>query len=887
MYMDDLLTGAETEVKAIQMFEEACGIMKKASMDLVKWNTNSEKLMDICRKENIASPIAQKIIDDDSLEECSSKLLGIHWNAVTDTFQFRGEELIKRTAESRATKRSILKIAPRLYDPMGWITPYVVRVKLLLQSLWEHGLEWDENIPAHLEKKWRMWVEELKDINSVEIPRRYSNSNLTIKNRELHVFGDASEAAYGAVAYLKSYDEKGNSNTSLVYAKSKVAPVKKVTLPRLELLAAEMSSKMAQYVQKSLQLPDVEEFLWTDSQIALCWIKAPSKQWKTFVSNRVQRIQQMSDPVNWRWCPGVTNPADLVSRGIRLKELITSELWLHGPSWLQESREEYPKEVPESEQSIDYLAEQREKCAVCLVQKSQKPDAKCLAGKLVQPSKYWRLKTLLKTTAYITRYIYNISHKAGSRKSESLTTADIEASEKYWIQQVQEENFREELALLKKGEEVRSDSKLVKLTPYYDQEDGLIKMKGPIQYADISESEKHPVILPPKSYIVKLIIEDVHRKQLHAGINQTLVALRERFWIIRGRALVRRIVKSCILCRKYAPVRLQMPMAPLPRDRITRTHPFQVVGIDFTGPVYVVTPGGEIIKSYITLFTCATIRAVHLELVLDLTTDAFMRAFRRFVSRRGMCSTIYSDNALTFKKASKLLEQYSEIMHGRKFREYLMENKIEWKFIIERAPWWGGFYERLMCTMKQPLKKVIGRSSLTIDEMQTVLTEVEAMVNSRPLTFISDDPDETSYLTPASFLIGRPVTSLPVKPCKGKEPYTTATRKDLNRMLTSQNKYLNLLWKMWREEYVRNLGTVPSKTKESNRLKPGELVMMTDHNNPRCKWKVGVVDKVKEGRDEKIRAVWIRTGTTTLPRPIQHVARLEMDSMEDYKEYRV
>ena len=232
--------------------------------------------------------------------------------------------------------------------------------------------------------------------------------------------------------------------------------MKKVTLPRLELLAAEMSSKMAQYVQKSLQLPDVEEFLWTDSQIALCWIKAPSKQWKTFVSNRVQHIQQMSDPINWRWCPGVTNPADLVSRGIRLKELITSELWLHGPSWLQESREEYPKEVPESEQSIDYLAEQREKRAVCLVQKSQKPDAKCLAGKLVQPSKYWRLKTLLKTTAYITRYIYNISHKAGSRKSESLNTADIEASEKYWIQQVQEENFSRRVSTI---EERRGSSK--------------------------------------------------------------------------------------------------------------------------------------------------------------------------------------------------------------------------------------------------------------------------------------------------------------------------------------------------------------------------------------------------------------------------------------------
>ena len=228
------------------------------------------------------------------------------------------------------------------------------------------------------------------------------------------------------------------------------------------------------------------------------------------------------------------------------------------------------------------------------------------------------------------------------------------------------------------------------LSPYYDKEDELIKMKGRIQYADLNEGEKHPIILPCKSYVVKLIVEDTHRKQLHAGVRQTLVALRDRFWIIKGRALVRRIVKSCILCRKYAPIRLQVPMAPLPRDRVARADPFQVVGVDFTGPVFIVNPGGKVIKGYITLFTCATIRAVHLELVPDLTTDSFLRAFRRFVSTRGMCHTIYSDNAKTFKKAEKLLKEYDEIMNGKIFKDYLIENDVNWKYIVDRAAWWGG-----------------------------------------------------------------------------------------------------------------------------------------------------------------------------------------------------
>jgi hypothetical protein len=216
-----------------------------------------------------------------------------------------------------------------------------------------------------------------------------------------------------------------------------------------------------------------------------------------------------------------------------------------------------------------------------------------------------------------------------------------------------------------------------------------------------------------------------------------------------------------------------------------------------------------------------------------------------------------------------------------------MENKVTWKFIVERGPWWGGFYERLMTTTKTPLKKVLGRSTLGLDEMQTVLKEVEAMVNSRPLTFISDDPDEASYLTPSSFLIGRPVSCIPVRPFTGKEPYTTITRKELNKMLVNQNKLLNLCWKMWNEGYVRSLGTVPTKQGESNRLTVGELVMVTDNQTPRCKWKVGIVERVKEGRDGRIRQCWIRTGNSTLPRPVQHVSRLEMDSMEDYKQYRV
>ena len=459
-----------------------------------------------------------------------------------------------------------------------------------------------------------------------------------------------------------------------------------------------------------------------------------------------------------------------------------------------------------------------------------------------------------------------------------LDSEDIMNAENYWLQRIQEEFFKAEIVKLQKNEDIARDSKLVKLTPYYDQEDGLVKMRGRVQYSDLTESEKHPIILPYNSYLVKLIIEDIHRKQLHAGINHTLIAVRSKFWVLKGRQLVRRIVKSCLVCRRYLPIRLQVPMAPLPEDRVSRSYPFQTSGVDFTGPIYV-RNGNNVEKSYITLFTCASVRAVHLELVENQTTEAFLRAFRRMISRRGMITTFYSDNSETLKAGSREMKRYQEIMNGKAFRDFLIEHKIKWKFIVEYAAWWGGFYERMMRTIKAPLKKILGRSVYSSDEIYTILTEVEAMVNSRPLTQVTDEASELDYLSPASFLIGRTLVNIPVIPVDS--PNKSKKKKELNKLMVQQNRTLNQLWKTWREEYMRNLGTVPKLVTEDQCIKVGELVLMTETRMPRSLWNLGVIEKTKAGPDHKVRTVWVKTATGTYARPIQHISRLELDSMED------
>ena len=280
-------------------------------------------------------------------------------------------------------------------------------------------------------------------------------------------------------------------------------------------------------------------------------------------------------------------------------------------------------------------------------------------------------------------------------------------------------------------------------------------------------------------------------------------------------------------------------MSPLPRDRITRSNPFEVCGVDFTGPLYI-SNGNSVEKSYIVLYTCATVRAIHLELVQNQTTEAFLRSFRRMISRRGMITTFYSDNSQTFKAASKEMERYYNIMNGKSFKNFLTDHKIKWKFIVDYAPWWGGFYERMMKTIKIPLKKILGKNVFSPDEIYTILTEVEAMVNSRPLTQVSDEPSEMNYLTPASFLIGRQLINVPVKPVNSKKK--TPEKKELNKLMVMQNRTLNLLWKTWREEYMRNLGTVPTRVNEDQCIAAGELVIgcgTLSHNNQVDSWCCG------------------------------------------------
>ena len=315
----------------------------------------------------------------------------------------------------------------------------------------------------------------------------------------------------------------------------------------------------------------------------------------------------------------------------------------------------------------------------------------------------------------------------------------------------------------------------------------------------------------------------------------------------------------------------------MPRERIDTTgQPFETTGVDFAGPLYV-KPDNK--KVYIALFTCAVTRAVHLELVTDLSADAFLLAFRRFISRRGICNVIYSENARTFKRAEQDLKCLWNLMKGKEMQELFTEKRISWIYIVERAAWWGGMWERLMRPVKTCLRKMLGRSCLEREELDTLICEVEAVINSRPLTYLHTESNEPSPFTPAHFLTGQRITTLPSYPAHNSSmDKTNATQ--LNRRWQYRQRLSNHFWNRWRRDYLMELRSVHcmSNLNQSAPFKVGDVVLLHEDKQPKHMWKMGRIEETFMGRDGKVRSCAVRLPSRLiLRRPIQLLYPLELD----------
>lgn len=291
---------------------------------------------------------------------------------------------------------------------------------------------------------------------------------------------------------------------------------------------------------------------------------------------------------------------------------------------------------------------------------------------------------------------------------------------------------------------------------------------GRLRNSRLQFDAQHPILLPRDHDLTKRIIIYEHTRNMNAGTQATMAAVRQRFWPLSLRSTTRKIIRSCVTCFKTKPVLSEAIMGSLPASRVTVSRPFSHCGVDYAGPVILKESKRRNVrnsKAYISVFVCFATKAVHIELVSDLTAEAFISALRRFISRRGKPGCIYSDNGTAFVGAHNQLKEVHDFLNNKQaqtdINQYLCEQETTWKFIPPNAPHFGGLWEAAVKSAKYHMSRIVGKAHLTFEELQTVLVEIEAILNSRPLTQLSADPNDLAYLSPGHFLVGTAMNSFP------------------------------------------------------------------------------------------------------------------------------
>lgn len=857
-YVDDGLIGADTAEEAVQLHKELQDLFGRAKLLLRKWNSNNPiVLQDIPPELRDSQPVHQ-MPDSDGY----TKTLGVEWNTKLDHFRLAITQL---PSSDSVTKRTIVSDIAKTYDVLGWFSPTIVKVKILLQRLWEQKVDWDDPVPDAVHEVWSQWRNELDSLTNHRIPRCYYPTENKLHSMQLHGFSDASELAYAGAVYMRVEDSSGNVHVALVTSKTKVAPIKRLTIPRLELCGAHLLAQLLRHVQEVFRVPLHDVHAWTDSTIVLNWLVGNPRRFKPYVANRVSHLVELVPPDRWRHVLGPENPADCASRGLFPSELLQHPLWWHGPNWLSLDARNWPQQIGDTPQE-SVPEEERELCLHTITHDAQP---------LIPVDSYSSFTRLKRITAWVLRFVWNCRNRKSPENciSGPLTVPELDESEKYWVLYCQRSCFASDLATLESKQGITPSSSLFSLHPFIDSA-GIIRVGGRMQNARLPYHTQHQVILSGKHSLTKLLIQSEHLRLLHAGPTLLGASLGRKFHIIRSRKIIRSITRSYVICRRHCARSHPPSFGQLPIERVTPDSVFARVGLDYAGPLqiklgHVRKP--TVLKAYVCIFVSLTVKATHLELVSDLTTEAFLGALRRFISRRGKPSLLWSDHGSNFVGAASALKELDNFLQQQVTQgiisNFCSTRNIVWKFIPEHAPHFGGLWEAAVKSTKYHLKRIVGPVKLTFEELTTVLSQIEACLNSRPLTPLATEDDGIEALTPGHFLIGRPLESLP-------DPSFSHQSLNLLRRWNLCQALVRHFWQRWSREYVVHLQKFGKWHSSQKNLAVGDMVILKEDNMVPSKWPIARVLKTHPGKDDIVHVVTVRTPTGTYTRPVVKIAPL-------------
>ncbi|CAG9113679.1 unnamed protein product [Plutella xylostella] len=749
-----------------------------------------------------------------------------------------------------------------IFDILGFLSPFTIKGKIMLQCTWKNGLQWDDVITDSIHEKWSEWITLLQRVGSLSVPRYYqipmgasekedvlnvlnnigpvspSNSDAPppagYTNLQLHIFCDASTQAMCTVAYWRW--ETNVIRTAFVSSKCRVAPVKHMSVPRLELQAALLGARLADNIEREHTMKPIKRIFWSDSSTVLHWIKNDARNYKSFIAHRLGEIDELTHTSEWRYVPTSVNVADVATRETCEFSVFENE-WFHGPAFLLDDESSWPR--------------------VLLTPQVNELDLECVT--IVQtnpldtrfvpdPLKFSSWLRLLRSTSVMISFIdIKIKKLTGVINGDMMIRA-----ERLLIKYAQMQSFPDDLKDLKKINTLSKSSKLLTLSPYLD-DFGILRVGGRIEAArDVPADMKHPVILDGRHHIARLIVKHLHIRAAHGNHETVVNELKQKYWVLKIRPTVKRVAMECMVCRIRKAEPRPPRMGDLPEARMAHhQRPFTFSGLDLFGPMEV-TVGRRREKRYGVLFTCLTVRAIHIELVATLTTDSLIMALRRQACRRGWAQQLFSDNGTNLRGADTELRRSIQDLDQQVLKSAAINYGTTWTFIPPTSPHWGGAWERLIRSVKASLKIILRERAPREEVLLTLMAEVEQIVNSRPLTHVSVEPGSSEALTPNHFLLGSS-SNLPVlgEFCES-DLY-------LRKQWRISQRLADMYWSRWVKEFLPELIPRRKWTDEVPPVKVGDLVVIVDGNAPRNMWLRGVVEAVLPGKDERVRVVDVRT----------------------------
>jgi hypothetical protein len=869
-YVDDYFNSHATIEEAVRVTNDAIKICADMKFDLVNFQSNSSELLNSIPKRNVKEQMVD--LENENVSSLLTKILGMHWDAKNDVFVFKrkNDDLMKRmmTVNYRPTKRETLQVVMRMFDPLGFISKYLIRGKMVLQDVWRSGIDWDVKIPEELAVDWRKFIESLDLIEKVKIPRNYAPVDPNQCQVSLIVFADASDKAFSAECFFR-LDSGSEVYVALAAAKAKVAPVNPLTIPRLELQAALLGVRVASMVKSITSFKIHETRFLSDSTCVLSWICDLKTKQQMFVGSRIGEILEKSSSNEWYYVPSKLNVADEATKVTKEEDDVENSRWFKGPDFLKLPFDQWP--VEQATNKVCKIHESKSECIASMTHSKVEDD---IIDRMKWDFKYdW--KKCVHVVAFILRGVGRMK-KIKQPSNLVVSPDEFKKAETIIFKKIQKEAFPEELEKFQKMSEnpevkveLNSASPIYSLRPFIDAQ-GVIRMKSRKTASQLSYSSKNPAILPKVHEFVHSLWKYLHAKNHHTGIETTIADGREKAWIISARDSLYKVTKNCSTCEIKNAVARIPEIADLHE---ARQHfdapPFTHVGVDCFGPISV-RQGRSTVKRWGVIFTCLTFRAVHLELINEMSTDKMLMAIRRMMLSKGKIQHLYSDNGTNFIGSNNQLKRDQKEIEAEMSKAVADDLNITWHFLAAFQPWSGGAWERLVQSVKQVMKFCLDEQTPEEDVLRNAFAEAEFLINNRPLTHTPVDPDDEKPITPNSIMFGDRV------PSKFTTTFDETAQFSRSRRQRAES-LINHFASRWVREYLPEIG-LPSKKNGKRRMaQVDDVVLMTEPNEPRSAWKLGRIIKIHPTRDGVPRIVDVKScdGNIKLRRAVGRLVILD------------